>query len=177
MSSGQPLFTAPAVIAAEHDVASFDSGEALLDDWLRERAFDNLNSGASRTYVACPSGSQRVAAYYALAMGSIAARDVTARMRRNMPREIPSVILGRLAVDRSVQGYGLGARMLRDAVLRSLRAAGEISARLVIVHAISARAEAFYLHHGFTKLPGDTATPALALDLVKVASLGLSEAD
>ncbi|MCI0737299.1 MAG: hypothetical protein L0Y50_13690 [Beijerinckiaceae bacterium] len=42
----------------------------------------------------------------------------------------------------------------------------EVSARLVIVHAISPAAQSFYLHHGFTRLPVET--PALALDLVKL---------
>jgi hypothetical protein len=59
--------------------------------------------------------------------------------------------------------------MLADAVQRSLRASTEISARLVIVHAISPAAEAFYAHHGFTRLP--TETPTLALDLVKFSRL------
>jgi hypothetical protein len=55
--------------------------------------------------------------------------------------------------------------MLGDSLRRSLRASADISARLVVVHAISPAAEAFYLHHGFTRLPVDT--PTLALDLVK----------
>jgi hypothetical protein len=55
--------------------------------------------------------------------------------------------------------------MLADIVRRALRASAEISARLVIVHAISPAAEAFYMHHGFTRLPVEA--PTLALDLVK----------
>jgi hypothetical protein len=46
-----------------------------------------------------------------------------------------------------------------------LRAASEVAARLMIVHAISPAAEAFYLHHGFTRIREDV--PTLALDLVK----------
>jgi GNAT superfamily N-acetyltransferase len=163
-------FSSPEALTAQHQTAVFDSGEPALDDWLRDRALDNLAAGASRTYAACPSGSMEVAAYYAVAMGSIAGEDVPGSMRRNMPKLIPSVVLGRLAVDRKWQGFGLGAVLLRDAVMRSVRAAGEISARLVVVHAISPAAEAFYLHHGFTRLPVET--PTLALDLVKLARLG-----
>jgi len=86
-------------------------------------------------------------------------------MRRNMPNAIPAVMLGRFAIDRSVQGQGLGRALLADALARAVRASREISARLVIVHAISPAAEAFYVHHGFTRLPVDS--PTLALDLVK----------
>jgi len=86
-----------------------------------------------------------------------------------MPRFIPAVALGRLAVDENWQRNGLGAARLKDAVLRSLRAAEEGSARPVVVHAISPAAEAFYPRHGFSRLPVDT--PTHALDLVKFARI------
>jgi GNAT superfamily N-acetyltransferase len=148
-------------------VTAFASGEPVLDTWLRERALQNIASGASRTYVVTPSGSASVIGFYALAMGSILATALPGSMRRNMPNPIPAVVLGRLAVDHAWQGRGVGVALLKDAVLRSLRAAGEVSARVVIVHAISPAAEAFYRRHGFSLLP--TETPTLALDLVKVA--------
>lgn len=86
-----------------------------------------------------------------------------------MPKFIPAVTLGRLAIDRAWQGQGLGRALLKDAVLRALRASSEVSARLVIVHAISPAAEAFYVYHGFVRLPVET--PTLALDLVKLAKV------
>jgi predicted N-acetyltransferase YhbS len=49
-----------------------------------------------------------VVGYYALASGAIATADSVGRFRRNMPDPIPVVVLGRLAVDRSQQGRGLG---------------------------------------------------------------------
>jgi GNAT superfamily N-acetyltransferase len=162
-------FTTPVVLDAEHDPVAFSSGETVLDDWLRDRALENIKLGASRTYVTCLAGSRVVAGFYALAMGSILGQDVPGGMRRNMPRVIPAVVLGRLAVDQQQQGHGLGAILLRDAVMRGIRAAGDVSARLMIVHALNTAAEAFYLKHGFTRLPGDA--PTLALDLVKFASV------
>jgi GNAT superfamily N-acetyltransferase len=99
-------------------------------------------------------------------MGQILADEATGSMRRNMPKFIPAVVLGRLAIDRAWQGKGLGRALLADAVQRSLRASAEVSARLVIVHAISPAAEAFRLRHGFSRLPVET--PTLALDLVKL---------
>lgn len=170
MTERSPLFDPPVLLTEAHDSSAFDSGEPALDDWLRRRAWNNLQIAASRTYVACPIGSPKIAGYFALSMGQILAQDATGSMRRNMPHHIPAVILGRLAIDRTWQGQGLGRALLADAVRRSLRASHEISARLVIVHAISAAAEAFYLHHGFTRLPVET--PTLALDLIKLQKLG-----
>jgi hypothetical protein len=162
-----PVFAPPALLTEAHDSASFDCGEPVLDDWLRHRAWDNLQVAASRTYVVCPSESNRIAGYFALSMGQILATEATGSMRRNMPRQIPAVVLGRLAIDRTCQG--LGRALVFEVLRRSVVASAEVSARLVIVHAISTAAEAFYCHHGFTRLPGEN--PTFALDLVKFQKL------
>jgi GNAT superfamily N-acetyltransferase len=141
----------------------------VLDDWLRQRAWNNLLLAASRTYVVCPAGSNRIVGYFALSMGQILSNEVIGSMRRNMPRQIPAVILGRLAIDQSWHGQGFGRALLADAVRRALRASDEVIARLLVVHAISLAAEAFYRHHGFTRLPVET--PTLALDLLKFKTI------
>jgi GNAT superfamily N-acetyltransferase len=164
-----PPLGSPVLLTEAHDHAAFDSGEPVLDEWLRRRAWNNLQTAASRTYVVCPDGSHRIVGYFSLSMGQILAREVPGSMRRNMPAFIPAVTLGRLAIDRAWQGKGLGRALLADVVGRSLRASSEVSARLVIVHAISPGAEAFYLHHGFTRLPVEA--PSLALDLVKLSKI------
>jgi GNAT superfamily N-acetyltransferase len=160
-----PALDPPALLTQAHDSASFDSGEPALDDWLRRRAWNNLQMAASRTYVVCPTGTLSIVGYAALSMGQILAQEATGAMRRNMPRAIPAVMLGRLAIDRAWQGKGLGRALLADVIARAVRASSEVSARLVIVHAISPAAEAFYLRHGFTRLPVET--PTLAFDLMK----------
>lgn len=162
-------FAQPVLLTERHDGSLFESGEPVLDDWLRQRAWKNLQLGASRTYVVCRTGSHRIAGYFALSMGQILAAEVPGSMRRNMPQLIPAVILGRLAIDRSCQGKGLGQALLAEVVRRSALAASQISARLIVVHAISAAAEAFYLHHGFIRLPVDN--PTLALDLTKLQKI------
>lgn len=160
------LCNAPTLLTEAHDLSAFHSGEPVLDDWLRQRAWNNLQIAASRTYVICPIGDMRVIGYAALHMGQILAEEVIGSMRRNMPRSIPAVVLGRLAIDSTWQGKGLGRALLADVVARALRASSEVSARLILVHAISPAAEAFYLHHGFIRLP--VGTPTFALDLVKL---------
>jgi GNAT superfamily N-acetyltransferase len=163
------LFDPPVLLTEAHDGSAFDSGEPVLDDWLRKRAWKNLQDAASRTYVVCPTGSLTVIGYAALSMGQILAQETTGSMRRNMPKFIPAVLLGRLAIARDWQGKGLGRALLADVIARAQRASAEVSARLVIVHAITPAAEAFYLRHGFTRLPVES--PTLALDLVKLQKL------
>ena len=109
----------------------------------------------------------RIVGYFSLSMGQILASEVVGSMRRNMPPQIPSLLLGRLAIDQAWQGKGLGRAILKDIVRRALRS--DAAARLIIVNAISPTAEAFYLKHGFTRLPVET--PIYALDLVKLEKL------
>jgi GNAT superfamily N-acetyltransferase len=125
------------------------------------------------TYVLCTARSTVVIGYYAVCMGHVLNRDAAGAMRRNMPMQIPAVVLGRLAVDKAWQGKGIGRLLLRDAVRRARYAADEVAARLVLVHAISPAAAAFYVAYGFTRLPVET--PTYALDLVKLARIGLEK--
>ena len=91
--------------------------------------------------------------YYALATGAVAQAEATGRVRRNMPDPVPVMVLGRLAVDRAHQGQGLGAGLLRDAILRILQAAEIVGIRAILVHAISDQAKRFYEHHGVVESP------------------------
>ena len=144
----------------------FASGEPELDDWLRQRALTNIKLAATRTYVLCEQGQARVVGFFALSMGQALASDLPGSMRRNMPRQVPVVLLARLAVDRSHQGKGIGRALLQDALRRARLAANEVSARLMITHPMTPAAEAFYLRNGFTAIFSGDRT--FALDLAKL---------
>lgn len=152
---------APEPLVAHHAAEQFDCGVVSLNGWLRKRALRNQTSGASRTFVACDGG--RVVAYYALASSAIALNSATGRLRRNMPEPIPVVVLGRIAVDVSYQGQGLGRGMLQDAGRRILHAADEIGIRGLLVHAIDDNAKAFYQRLGFDLSPLDPMTLMITL--------------
>jgi GNAT superfamily N-acetyltransferase len=141
------VLTAPEHLGAAHEVAGFDSGTPVLDDWLRRRALENEKAHASRTYVVSAGG--RVIAYYALATGAVALAGAPGRVRRNLPDPVPVMVIGRLAVDRAYQGRGIGQGLLRDAVLRTVQAAEIAGIRAILVHALTEDARRFYLHQGF----------------------------
>jgi hypothetical protein len=46
-----PLLENPVRLREPHESAAFESGEPVLDEWLRQRALANLQPTASRTYV------------------------------------------------------------------------------------------------------------------------------
>jgi GNAT superfamily N-acetyltransferase len=145
--------TPPAPLAEHHELVEFNSSIPELDDWLRRRARANQAGGASRTFVVCEEN--RVVAYYALASGAVRTPEAPGRFKRNMPDPIPVAVLGRLAIDLSYQGRGIGRALVRDAGLRLLNAADILGIRGVLVHAISDDARAFYEAVGFMPSPSD----------------------
>src|SRR5271165_3005040 len=153
--SNQPL-SAPEKLRADHNLDGFECGEPSLDDWLRRRALQNEESGASRTYVVC--AGQHVVGYYALAVGAVSHAEAPGRVRRNMPDPVPVMIIGRLAVHKDYQGKKIAPGLLRDAVLRTLQAAEIAGLRAILVHAISELAQHFYQDCGFVPSPMDPMT-------------------
>jgi GNAT superfamily N-acetyltransferase len=148
-----PELSAPQPLAPDHELDQFHSEVEPLDNWLKRHARHNDAEGGSRTFVLCLG--RRVIGYYSVAASSLLPGAATGRIRRNMPNPVPVVLLGRLAIDRAWQRKGLGADLLRDAVLRVVSAGEAIGVRAILVHAISAEAKVFYEKHGFRASPVD----------------------
>ena len=157
--------SAPVPLTLSHDRASFDCGVPVLNEWLINRALKNEAAGASRTYVLCVGAN--VVGYYCLAAGAVARDSAPGALARNMPDPVPVIVLGRLAIDLQYQGRGLGRALLRDAVLRVLRAADVIGVKAILLHALSGEAKRFYLASGLLEFPGDPMTLCLPLDTAR----------
>ena len=145
----------PEPLAGDHDVSGFDSGESTLDVWLRESALAAQKKGTGRTFVWVSEGDthRRVLAYYTLAAHLIEREQLTKKLARGMPRQLPAVLLGRLALDRSLHGHGLGGAVLAEAIGRVASIATTLGARYLVVDALHAQAAAFYQHYGFAPVP------------------------
>lgn len=151
-----PRFGEPELLGPHHVLAGFHSGEPSLDSWLRDRARGAAAAGSARAYVIVDAEQERVVGYHALTVASIKHEEATPRARKGMPRHpIPVVLLARLAVDRSVQGRGIGSFLLRDAMTRTAAAADGFGIRALLVHALHDEARAFYLRHRFEPSPTD----------------------
>jgi predicted N-acetyltransferase YhbS len=94
-----------------------------------------------------------VVAYYCLMAGQVERGLMPGRLRRNKPAVLPVFVLGRLAIDRSWQGRGLGQDLAAHALRQCLAAAELIGARAVLVHPLYARLSPFYARLGFERLP------------------------
>lgn len=164
--AGVPL-AAPAPLASNHDCSGFRCGRPQLDDWLRASA-SRSEGRTARTYVV--AAGVRVVAYYSLAAGAVLRKTLpSARARRNTPAEVPVVVIGRFAVDLEYQRRGIGAGMLKDAILRAVAASRAIGVRAILVHAIDDDAAGFYRRFGFKPSPVEPRTLMLAIETAVAA--------
>lgn len=138
-----------------HDLTRFDCGTyESLNLWLRKFAPQNQANDSARTYVVHRANA--VAGYYSISAGSVARENATLRSAQGLARHpVPIALLGRLAIDREEQGRGLGAALLKDALIRVERAADILGIRAVLVHAIDRHAKAFYERFDFESCPDD----------------------
>ena len=150
--SGAGLRPVELLDPAQHECDGFDFGVVELDDWLVRTAPVAAAAGTAATWVLCRG--HRVVGYYALAMGSVRHEVAPSRLRRGQPDPVPVLLLARLAMHRQEHGTGLGADLLRDALVRAMVGSRQFGARAVVVDAIDHRAFTFYQHHGFLPFPG-----------------------
>ena len=140
---------------ARHDLTAFDSSEPTLDTWLREHAAGAQDRRVGRTFVWVEDGgdSDVVVGYYTLVAHVLVRDSLPKSLGRGAPMEIPTVLLARLALDKSLQGFGHGGVLLVDALERVVAATEQVAARFVVVDALLEQAAEFYLHHGFKRIP------------------------
>lgn len=164
LPTGKPQYSAPRPISPDDRVSDFDCGKPELNEFLQKRASKNEGK-ASRTYVVS-SAAGNVASFYTLAAGAVDLGEAPGKLRRNMPNPIPVTVLGRLAVDLSHAGKGLGKAMLKEAMQRSLDASKNVGARAIVVHAIDDEAVTFYTQFGFQAFPTGGRTLFLPMETI-----------
>lgn len=138
----------------DHPIDRFDCGRDDLNRFLLRFALANQQAGASQSYVGIIDGA--VIGFYTLVVGEVAYDGAPERLTRGLARHpVPIMLLARLAVDRGWQGRGVGAGLLKDAMLRTIQAADIAGIRAFAVHAKDGAARDFYAHFGFVPAPTD----------------------
>jgi ribosomal protein S18 acetylase RimI-like enzyme len=141
-------------LTGSHDRHGFDCGRQELNDWLRQVARQHQEKGLSRTYVATlDEAPDSICGYYALTLAELENNNLPEAWRKKMPRRIPGVKLGRLAVDIKFQCKGLGDLMLVDALTRAKRIYQEAGGIGLFVDAIDEQAAGYYKRFGFESTP------------------------
>jgi GNAT superfamily N-acetyltransferase len=135
------------------DRTGFDCEVEPLNDYLKKYALQNQKKDAARTYVATNEKNQ-IIGYYTLVFGSVSVEATTPEISAGLGKyPIPVILLARLAIDKNQKGKGLGKALVRDALLRAIRASEIAGLRAFLVHAKDISAKAFYEKLGFQPSP------------------------
>ena len=141
-------------LAGSHDRQEFDCGRQKLNEWLQKIARQHQDKNLSKTFVASQEKEPaQICGYYALTLAELESRHLPPVLHKKLPRRVPGVRLGRLAVDRHFQGKGLGELLLVDALARAQRIYREAGGIGLFVDAIDEQAADYYKRFGFETVP------------------------
>lgn len=147
----------------------FDCGEILLNNFIFCYASQQQKKGLGRTF-ALVNQQRHLIGFYTLSAGSVRYEDAPETLKQKLPRyPIPTVVLGRLAVDKRYQGKGCGKQLLKDALLRVAAASDTIGMVAVIVEAKNEQALSFYKQYGFIPFLNISRKLFLPLKTIKTA--------
>jgi GNAT superfamily N-acetyltransferase len=158
-----------APLAKRHDRAAFDCGDADLNLYLQKYARQNHQSGGAKCFVAAPADAPaRILGFYTLSPASLEYARPPALAKKGLARyDVPVFRLGRLAVDKTAQGRGLGGALLLRAADRCLRVAQDVGGVALLIDAKHDRAARWYESYGALRL--DDAPLSLVLPLALAA--------
>lgn len=148
------------------DRSKFYCDSEPLNNFIQTKARQNQNIGFNKTFVAIVSGDKdkRIVGFYSLSMGEIDLSQLPPEVYKKLPKHpVPVARMGRLAVDNSVKGNGLGQLLLVDSMKRIQKASESVGVYALLVDAKGESAKSFYKKYGFIELTTDPMTLLLPL--------------
>ena len=141
-------------IAKRHDRAGFDCGDTDLNEFLQRHAQKSHQKGGAKTFLVIDDADgSKILGFYSLSPASIAYERTPEVVKRGLARhEVPVFRLGRLAVDRSVQGQGVGGQLLLAAGRRGLYVAAQAGGVALLIDAKNERVAQWYASYGAVPL-------------------------
>ncbi len=134
----------------------FSCGKDILDNYFYRQASQDVKRKLSACFILIDTQTRFIQGYYTLSSSSIPLEIVPNSFKKKLPKSylsIPTILLGRLAVDKRFQARGIGKLLLIDALKRSFHTSVSIGAFAVIVDPLDTESEEYYKKYGFVKLP------------------------
>jgi GNAT superfamily N-acetyltransferase len=141
-------------LRSSHVLDEFACGKAPLDEWLKQQARIATGHG-TRTYLLVDTETKSIVGYFAIAPHLVERDSMPTQIRRGAPRQIPAILLAKLALDQRSHGTGLGRALLVRALEKIVEATRHAGGKVVVVDAIDDEAAEFYGHHDFVPVPGN----------------------
>lgn len=138
----------------QHDRTAFSCGEETLDRYIKQFARQDVERSLAAVFVLLDTQTGRIAGFCTLSALSIEFDAFPPDIARRLPRyPIPTTLIGRLAVDSSLQGQRLGRALLYDALRRAYHQRTQIGSMALIVDAKHEQARRFYERNDFRRFP------------------------
>jgi len=140
--------------AAHYNTDNFSCGRPELDTFLQTGLARQQNNNMLRAQVILSDDPiPEIMGYYTLSSGSYEKSGMSGTRQRQVPyQNTPCILLGRLAVDRRLQGKGMGAILVAHAAKTAYVAAQAIGVYSLFAEAKDENAGAFYAKLGFIKI-------------------------
>ena len=137
-----------------HNREQFDSGEPVLDEWLRRYAGQNRRRDTAATWV-ITDANDLVVAYASVAMTGIDRSAAPEALAKGSSDPVPALLLGRLAVDRRYARLGIGTALAAHVLATAVELNEKAACRAVVVTALTDRARAWWERLGFHQFAPD----------------------
>lgn len=141
-----------------HHKNEFDCENESLNNYIRKQAKQDVNRDLSACYVLCDSVDKKVLGYYTLSGNSLNREDFPEELIKKLPpsyANLPTILLGRLAIDKSQKKKGFGEILLIDALKRCVEISESLGVLAVIVDPYDDKAIKFYKKYGFILIPSN----------------------
>jgi GNAT superfamily N-acetyltransferase len=137
-------------ISKKHDREVFDCGDDAMNEFLRRHARKSHEMGGAKTFLAIDDADNKtILGFYSLTPASVDYARTPEIVRRGLGRhDVPGFRLARLAVDRSLQGQGMGVQLLLAAGRRCLLASAEIGGVVLVIDAKHEKVAGWYARYG-----------------------------
>ena len=158
-------------VGKQHDRDSFDCGEEVLNQFLRRYARKSHDLGGAKTFLAIDDGDDKtILGFYSLSPAAVEYARTPEIVKRGLARhDVPGFRLARLAVDRKLQGQGIGGQLLLAAGRRCLMAASEVGGVVLVIDAKNERVAGWYASYGAMPLLDAPLTLLLPLATIEAA--------
>lgn len=141
-----------------HNKSEFNCDNELLNNYIQKQAKQDVNRDLSACYILNNLNDKKVLGYYTLSGNSIHRDEFPIELVQKMPPSyinLPTILLGRLAVDKDEKGKGFGGILLMDALKKCLDISETLGIYAVIVDPIDEVAISFYKKYGFILIPSN----------------------
>ena len=158
-------------IGKAHARHAFDCGEPALNEFLQRHARKSHILGGAKTFLAIDDADcKTILGFYSLSPAALAYTRTPELVRRGLARhDVPCFRLARLAIDRRIQGLGLGGQLLLAAGRRCVLAAAEVGGVAMLIDAKNDRVARWYSSYGAVALADAPLTLVMPLATIKAA--------